>query len=117
MNRKILIGIAAAILILIGIVGLVVVGSYVASTSVVKADPTEVAGEENGYCTEGAIGAYKCIGGEMKIVSSLPGKGSTYILQNGTSLNCPVVAPEEMSEECSKFLTEGYCLNINLCEL
>ncbi|MFH0885124.1 MAG: hypothetical protein V1861_05435 [Candidatus Micrarchaeota archaeon] len=52
---------------------------------------------------------YKCSGNVVRVVSSLPGEGSTFYKPNGKVVNCPVVAPSEMGAECLQMMTPNYC--------
>jgi putative hemolysin len=72
----------------------------------------EKAGE---FCnTENLAGIYVC-GDYVKVVSSLLGGGSTYYkLSNGrwaTGIQCPVIGPDSMTEECKTLAFEqDYCI-------
>jgi len=54
---------------------------------------------------------YIC-GENIKVVSMVPGAGSTFFKPDGTELNCPVVAPDSMSEECRQLIFDDNCSEI-----
>jgi len=52
---------------------------------------------------------YKCLGNVVRVVSSLPGEGSTFYKPEGKEIYCPVVAPSEMGAECLQMMTPNFC--------
>ncbi len=61
-------------------------------------------------CKEDNVQAvYTCLGNVVRVVSSLPGEGSTFYKPDGKVVNCPVVAPSEMGAECLQLMTPNYC--------
>lgn len=52
---------------------------------------------------------YTCIGNVVRVVSSVPGEGSTFYKPDGKVVECPVVAPSEMGAECLQLMTPNYC--------
>ena len=62
------------------------------------------------YC-DGEKDVYVC-GENIKVVSMVPGAGATYYKADGTELQCPVVAPDSMSDECKQLLLSDDCEEI-----
>ncbi len=61
-------------------------------------------------CKEPAVQAvYKCLGNIVRVVSSVPGEGSTFYKPEGKVVRCPVVPPAQMGAECLQMLTPNYC--------
>jgi hypothetical protein len=52
---------------------------------------------------------YKCSGNVVRVVSTVPGEGSTFYKPNGKVVACPVVAPPQMGAECLQMMTPNYC--------
>jgi len=52
---------------------------------------------------------FKCFGNVVRVVSSVPGEGSTFYKPNGKVVECPVVAPQDMGAECLQMMTPNYC--------
>ena len=59
---------------------------------------------------------YTCKDGYFKLVYNNIGGGIKLLKPGQQAVECPVVAPDAMSEECKKMLEEGYCSEENLCE-
>lgn len=53
---------------------------------------------------------YFCSGDVVRVVSALPGAGSTFYTPEGKVISCPVVAPTEMGAECMHMMTPNFCL-------
>ena len=51
----------------------------------------------------------------IKVVSSMPGAGSTFYADNGSEIRCPVVSPDYMSEECRLLLFGSNCIEKTIC--
>jgi hypothetical protein len=67
------------------------------------------------FCGEPDVaGVYIC-GDHIKVLSSAAGAGITYYLADETALNCPVVSPESMSEECIEIILEPGCEEEEIC--
>lgn len=62
------------------------------------------------------LAVYECQGGETMVVSELVGAGFTIVRADGTEFTCPMVAPEDLSQECLDIFREGYCSEEDLCE-
>jgi hypothetical protein len=64
-------------------------------------------------CQEPNVQAvYKCLGNVVRVVSSIPGEGSTFYKPDGRVVYCPVVAPKDMGlqgGECMSLMTPNYC--------
>lgn len=55
------------------------------------------------YCdSEPNISAVYACGEYVQVVSSAIGAGSTFYKSDGSLVQCPVVAPDSMSEECKQ---------------
>lgn len=52
---------------------------------------------------------YKCLGNVVRVVSSVPGEGSTFYKPEGKVIHCPVVEPTDMGAECLQMMTPNYC--------
>jgi len=52
---------------------------------------------------------YKCLGNIVRVVSSVPGEGSTFYKPEGKVVYCPVVEPTDMGAECLQMMTPNYC--------
>ncbi|MFC1754532.1 hypothetical protein ACFL96_14245 [Thermoproteota archaeon] len=73
---------------------------------------TEMLAEK--FCDDADIGAvYRC-GDNTKVISKVPGAGTTYYRGDGVQIQCPVVAPDSMTEECKQIMLEDDCTA--LCE-
>ncbi|MEW6722161.1 MAG: hypothetical protein AB1324_02785 [Candidatus Micrarchaeota archaeon] len=67
-------------------------------------------------CQEPDVQAvYKCLGNVVRVVSSVPGGGSTFYKPEGKVVECPVVAPSEMGAECLQMMTPNYCPTEEVC--
>ncbi|MEW6035209.1 MAG: hypothetical protein AB1529_01225 [Candidatus Micrarchaeota archaeon] len=61
-------------------------------------------------CQEPDVQAvYECLGNVVRVVSSVPGEGSTFYKPDGKVVRCPVVPPSEMGAECLQMMTPNYC--------
>jgi hypothetical protein len=52
---------------------------------------------------------YKCLGDIVRVVSSVPGEGSTFYKPDGRVVRCPVVPPSQMGAECLALMGPNYC--------
>jgi len=52
---------------------------------------------------------YKCFGNIVRVVSTVPGEGSTFYKPSGKVVSCPVVAPSQMGAECIQMMAPNYC--------
>lgn len=52
---------------------------------------------------------YKCFGNIVRVVSTIPGEGSTFYKPDGRVVHCPVVPPSEMGAECLQMMTPNFC--------
>ncbi len=52
---------------------------------------------------------YKCLGNIVRVVSSVPGEGSTFYKPDGKVVHCPVVPPSQMGAECLSMMGPNYC--------
>jgi len=61
-------------------------------------------------CSEPNVTAvYRCIGGVVRVVSSVSGEGSIFYTTGGKAVRCPVVAPGQMGAECMQMMTPNFC--------
>ena len=61
-------------------------------------------------CNEQNVQAvYQCLGNVVRVVSTVPGEGSTFYKPDGKVVRCPVVEPSEMGAECLQMMTPNYC--------
>jgi hypothetical protein len=61
-------------------------------------------------CQEKDVQAvYQCLGNVVRVVSSVPGEGSTFYKPDGKEIRCPVVPPTDMGAECLQMMTPNYC--------
>lgn len=58
---------------------------------------------------------YKCFGNVVRVVSTVPGEGSTFYKPNGKVVSCPVVAPSQMGAECLQMMAPNYCPTESVC--
>jgi hypothetical protein len=58
---------------------------------------------------------YKCLGNIVRVVSSVPGEGSTFYKPEGKVVHCPVVPPSQMGAECLEMMTPNYCPTLAEC--
>ena len=70
---------------------------------------SDIRSEAKKYCGDKDV--YVC-GESIKVVSMVPGAGAIYYKADGTELQCPVVAPDSMSEECKQLLLDDDCEEI-----
>ncbi len=52
---------------------------------------------------------YKCLGNIVRVVSTVPGQGSTFYKPDGKVVRCPVVPPSQMGAECLSMMGPNYC--------
>ncbi len=52
---------------------------------------------------------YKCLGNIVRVVSTVPGGGSTFYKPDGRVIHCPVVPPSQMGAECLSLMGPNYC--------
>ncbi len=52
---------------------------------------------------------YKCLGNIVRVVSTVPGEGSTFYKPDGKVVHCPVVSPSQMGAECLAMMGPNYC--------
>ena len=100
MKRKNLITLIVVILVIIALVAI----SLGANNS-----PTTLT-----YCDLPNVEAViACTDGSYKAISNLLGGGYTIYKPDDSSFQCPVVAPEYITQECSDYL--AMCNNENIC--
>lgn len=58
---------------------------------------------------ENVQAVYKCLGNVVRVVSTVPGEGSTFYKPEGKVIRCPVVEPSDMGAECLQMMTPNYC--------
>jgi len=61
-------------------------------------------------CQEENVQAvYLCLGNVVRVVSSVPGEGSTFYKPDGKVVQCPVVSAPQMGAECLQMMMPNYC--------
>lgn len=61
-------------------------------------------------CQEPDVQAvYKCLGNIVRVVSSVPGQGSTFYKPDGRVVYCPIVEPTDMGGECLQLMHPNFC--------
>ncbi len=95
----------SVVFLLILAVIIILVGGYFLSPQAFRpAEETEESQPEiniEKYCSDPDVaGVYSCQDDTIKVVSKLLGGGSKYIKPDGSETHCPIVNPEEVSEEC-----------------
>lgn len=77
-------------------------------------EPTSVISGQLKQCDlPNTEGVYSCVGGDLKVVSKLPGGGFTLIDRQGKEIiRCGVVAPQYVDEKCKNLS----CSSENLCQ-
>lgn|SRR5208283_1635940 len=58
---------------------------------------------------------YVCIGNVVRVVSSVPGRGSTFYKPNGEVVQCPVAAPTQIGASCVQLLMPNFCPAQSVC--
>jgi polar amino acid transport system substrate-binding protein len=66
-------------------------------------------------CRQPNVAQVSVCGPYIKSVSSLDGAGSTFYTANGSEINCPLVAPDYMSEECRLLFFGNNCIEQTVC--
>ncbi|MBW2967144.1 hypothetical protein KY362_01520, partial [Candidatus Woesearchaeota archaeon] len=57
------------------------------------------------FCTHEGVSYVGTCGDYIKVTSSLPGEGTKFYYTDGEELECPLVAPEYMTEDCRNTLS------------
>jgi hypothetical protein len=74
------------------------------------------ANKSAGMCAADDVQAvYVCIGNVVRVVSSVPGEGSTFYYPDGRVIKCPVAAPTQIGGECVQLLMPNYCAAQSKC--
>lgn len=84
------------------------VGGSVAESGDAGARFVNVTAEEMCHAPD-VQAVYKCLGNVVRVVSSVPGEGSTFYKPEGKMIYCPVVEPTDMGAECLQMMTPNYC--------
>lgn len=66
------------------------------------------------YCDQENVGAVYVCGPYIKVMSTMPGSGTTFY-EGGESLQCPIVAPDSMSDECRLLMLGNNCIDQEIC--
>jgi hypothetical protein len=68
------------------------------------------------YCGQENVAAVYVCGPYIRTVSSLMGGGSTFYDANSTKIvQCPVVGPDSMSDQCKQLLLGNNCVEQQVC--
>ena len=58
---------------------------------------------------------YVCIGNVVRVVSSVPGAGSTFYKPDGEVVQCPVATPTQIGASCVQLLMPNFCPAQGVC--
>ncbi len=58
---------------------------------------------------------YICIGNVVRVVSSLPGAGSTFYKPDGEVVECPIATPTQIGASCVQLLMPNFCPSTSVC--
>ncbi len=58
---------------------------------------------------------YVCIGNVVRVVSSVPGEGSTFYKPDGEVVQCPVATPTQIGASCVQLLMPNFCPAQSVC--
>jgi len=72
----------------------------------------DITARAEAYCVKQDVAAVFIAGDTIKVVGSLPGAGATYYRADGSELQCPVVTPEAMTNECKNIQAVEYWTEI-----
>jgi len=64
---------------------------------------------------ENVEAVFICLGNVVKVVSTVPGAGSTFYEPDGNVAECPVVSASEMGAECVQMTMPNYCPTEVVC--
>ena len=67
------------------------------------------------YCSEETVVMISECEGYIHVISNVAGVGSTYYKRSGSQLQCPLVAPDSLSEECQKLIFGQECDEKEIC--
>lgn len=94
--------------IIVALIALVGAGAYYAYSTLQDSEPvTDIALKAQSYCSKENTASVEISrsSGFIKVVTTLLGGGATYYGETETTpLQCPVVAPESMSDDCKALL-------------
>ena len=83
----------------------------------IERDPLLEEAEE--FCDDQDVGAVYVCGDLVRVVSMVPGAGSTFYRsvddEFTQELQCPLVAPDSMSPECYALIIEPDCAELEIC--
>jgi hypothetical protein len=58
---------------------------------------------------------YVCTGNVVRVVSSVPGRGSVFYKSDGRVVECPIAVPSEIGGECMQLLMPNFCPAQSVC--
>jgi hypothetical protein len=58
---------------------------------------------------DGVQAVYVCNGNVVRVVSSIPGEGSTFYKPDGRVISCPAAVPSQIGGECMQLLMPNFC--------
>lgn len=58
---------------------------------------------------------YVCNGNVVRVVSSVPGQGSTFYLPDGQVVQCPIASPTNIGGQCMELLMPNFCQTDSKC--
>lgn len=81
------------------ITGSVLIGIQIGKNQIPNQSTVTVSPTIDTECPENQV-QYQCDDGTIKIYSNIPGSGISYKNLNGQTIDCPVVSPDYISENC-----------------
>jgi hypothetical protein len=67
-------------------------------------------------CNEPDVQAvYICNGNVVRMVSTIPGEGSTFFKPDGIVVRCPVLPPTDIGMECLQLMMPNFCPDESVC--
>ncbi|VVB57368.1 Bacterial extracellular solute-binding proteins, family 3 [uncultured archaeon] len=80
------------------------------------APASDLAKQAQAYCNGTNVAQVAVCGPYIKVVSDMPGAGSTYYSADGTAQRCPIVAPDVMSPTCRMLMLGNNCVEQVVCD-
>ncbi|MEY4731312.1 MAG: hypothetical protein RL681_258 [Candidatus Parcubacteria bacterium] len=93
-------------------IALLAAAFYVARAPKRESGEGNITARAEAYCIKQDVAAVFISGNTIKVVGSLLGAGATYIRADGTELQCPVVAPDAISDACKAIQAVEYWTEI-----
>ena len=103
------------ILITIILLALFIVGCSKKEQQLEEETKTPLKIKAEGLCGTPDISDVYVCGDYIMVAGLAPGAGITYYDIDSLEINCPVISPDSMSEECKKILFESECDEKKIC--